>query len=371
MTTHGEQSGFPRAQSLTIPTRDDPAAAAAHEITSGVFRFADRSHPAVAMLFTLGTAARRRSLESRRRDSVLHKERRFFTRLADNPPAGEASPPGAEPDLTRLSELELPSPPQIHAALQAALADKHKTTADIADIVASDPSLAARLLKLVNSPFFGVGRGIDSLPRAVSLVGTEQLSLLATAMSVMTHFKDIPAELMDLPAFWRHSLSTGVLARMIAERAGLRDKEYHFLGGLLHDVGRLVLFQAMPELSRKALLKAREKQIHLHQAEQDEIGYDHSTLGSVLFRKWELPPALRSTVLYHHIPEISEQVRENAVIHLADIMSRALGHGLSGEFFLPHFSDQAWDSLGLAPSDLAAMAAEAETVLPPLFAMMD
>lgn len=363
MTAHNERP----AGGKTVPVREDPATDAARGITSGVFRFADREHPAVAMLFTLGQSARRRRLDSRRRDHVLEKERRFFAQLADDKPDESARQPGIDPDFMALADLELPSPPQIYTALQSALADKHKTTADIADIVSSDPSLAARLLKLVNSPFYGSGRTIDSILRAVSLVGTEQLSLLASAMSVMTHFKDIPPELIDLPAFWQHALSTGVLARLIAERAGMRDKEYHFLSGLLHDMGRLVLFQAMPDMSRKALLKASTRQMYLHYAEQDEIGYDHSTLGSLLFRKWELPPTLRSTVLYHHIPEISEQVRENAVVHLADIMSRALGYGLSGEYFLPPFSEQAWDSLELQPSDLAAIAENAEAVLPGLF----
>lgn len=347
--------------------RNNPAAKAAYEVTSGVFRFADLSHPAVAMLFTLGQSSRRTRLESRRRNPVLEKERRFFAQLPADRPVEEDRHPGVEPDLMALADLELPSPPHVYLALQTALADRHKTTADIADIVSADPSLATRLLKLVNSPLYAAGRKVDSILRAVSLVGTEQITLLAAAMSVMTHFRDIPPELMDLPAFWQHSLSTGVLARLLADRAGVRDREYHFLGGLLHDIGRLVLFQAMPELSRQALLKAKSKQMYLYYAEQDEIGYDHSTIGSVLFRKWELPPALRLTVLYHHIPEISEQVRENAVVHLADVMSHALGLGLSGEFFLPPLSEQAWDSLGLKPSDLVAVADAAEASLPALF----
>ena len=343
--------------------KDDPATA----LTARLFRYADTSHPAMATLMELGTCRRRRLFEAGTREKTLLKELAFFRDLPKEMPEELPRPPAIDPDAIVMPDLKLPSPPQVYAELQQAIADPHMTSHDLGCIVSQDVGLTARMLKLVNSAYFSAAQKVDSIDRAVAMLGTQQVSLLAAAMCVMNEFKSIPKDLVDLQSFWLHSLATGVLARLVAQRVNLHDAEYYFLAGLLHDIGRLTLFQSRPDLARKALTKARERQMFLHYAEQEEIGYDHSTLGSVLFRKWELPPQLRMTVLYHHIPDISEQVVENAVIHVADIMAHALGFGISGEYFMPPLSEPAWEELGLTVEDLPDIAEQAEEVLMPMF----
>lgn len=356
----------------------------AEELTAAVFRHADREHPAMAALHALGSARRAELLAQGSQDPDLRREQRFFLGLT---PRSHAGPKARRlnPGTLVSPDMELPSPPRIYAELCRAIADPYTSGDALAGIIANDMALAARVLRLVNSPYFGVGRRVDSVATAVGILGTRQVSIMAAAMCVMSEFKGIPKDLIDLESFWRHGIAVGVLARCLARRADAAvlaqvaesadggpdvGTEQFFLAGLLHDVGRLLLFRGRPEVARRALLRAREEQLFLYDTEQEEIGCDHATLGSMLLRQWNLPPALRLAVLYHHIPDVAEAVAPNAVIHLADIMSRALGYGISGEYFVPSLSEAAWASLELGPQDLEQAAREAGEVLEPLFAAM-
>ena len=342
----------------------------AHNLTAKVFRYADMDHPAVATLFALGKATRAARLSGGVDDPIVKKELAFFQEDPVVLPLRRTRPAALDPDSIVTADMELPSPPRIYAELQQAIMDPRLGAIELGKIIAKDVSLAAKLLRMVNSPYYGAQQKVDSISRAVAMMGLDQISMLATAICVMNEFNNIPKDLIDLDSFWRHSLSAGILARLLAKRVGLRGADYYFLAGLMHDIGRLILFKGQPELAGRALSKAREQQIFLHYAEQEEVGYDHSTLGSVLFRKWQLPTQLRLSVLYHHDPDISEQLLENSVVHMADIITHALGYGLSGEYFMPPLCESAWEALRLSPENLQELAKQAEQIVTPLFASM-
>jgi putative nucleotidyltransferase with HDIG domain len=338
--------------------------ARAGEITDLIFKFADLSQAATAVLYELGVEARAYMLAAG--DETVAMEDAFLSRV----PAERTNrprPPAIDPDSITVPDLSLPSPPQIYAELQQALASDRAGAADLAAIVSKDTSLAAKLLKTVNSAFFALPVKVDTLSRAVTVLGTKELASLSSGIAIMGSFKDIPKAFIDMPSFWRHSLAAGTLARLLAEAAGFRESERFFVAGLLHDLGRLVLFKSAPEVIRRAILAAREEQDILHYKEQDEIGYDHATIGSIMLRKWNLPLDLRQIVLHHHAPEIAENLKPVALIHLADIMARALGLGISGEYFVPPVNEAAWASLEIEPQALREIAAEAREKLTPLF----
>ena len=131
--------------------------------------------------------------------------------------------------------------------------DPDASAAEIGDVISEDPALTARLLKIVNSAFYGFPSRIETVSRAITIVGTLELLDLILAASVVKAFSGIPSELVDMDQFWEHSLYTGVTARVLAGRHRAPDTERYFVAGLLHDIGALVLYRQLPRQSRAAL----------------------------------------------------------------------------------------------------------------------
>ncbi len=243
-------------------------------------------------------------------------------------------------------ETELVSFPDIYFKIKDVLDAPSSSADDIARVVNTDMSLAAKLLKLVNSPFFGFPTTIDSVARAVSLIGVRELSTLALGISAINFFKDIPPELISMKVFWRHSLSCAVFGKLIATRANLPAERF-FTAGLLHDAGRLILFKNMPKASTQALLFARNNLIPLVDAENEVMDYDHTTIGKDLLEAWQFPTSLTDIIAHHHSPMAADTPKDAAVIQLADNMANAAEISAGGTFVLPGMDDGAWDLLGL------------------------
>ena len=171
-------------------------------------------------------------------------------------------------------------------------------------------------------------------------------------MTIVSVFKDIPQDLIDLKSFWKHSVACGIIARALAKCKNISNNERLFVGGLLHDVGRMIIYGYLPQHAREALLRASESQAPLHSMEQEVMGFTHQSIGTMLLKKWMLPLTLESMVRYHHNPLGSKQPMDSAIVHTADVMTNALGVGSSGERFVPALNPQAWEILGIPASIL-------------------
>ena len=250
----------------------------------------------------------------------------------------------------------LSSLPTIYTRLTEALAKPRVSTGQIAEIIASDSALTARLLRLVNSAFYAFPLRIETVHQAVFLVGTQQIHDLALATSVLRVFPRIPPELVDMESFWRHSIATGVTARTLATYRNERSAERFFVAGILHDLGRLLLFAARPDAARAALERSRTQGEPLMVAERAVLGYDHSEAGGALLEAWNLPAELQDMVRWHHAPaEAQRHQREAAVMHVADIISTAMEFGCSGDHAVPALAAGAWEQLGLSSTVLGAV----------------
>jgi HD-like signal output (HDOD) protein len=250
----------------------------------------------------------------------------------------------------------LSSLPTIYTRLTEALAKPRVSTGQIAEIIASDSALTARLLRLVNSAFYAFPARIETVHHAVFLVGTQQIHDLTLATSVLRVFPRIPAELVDMESFWRHSIATGVTARTLATYRNERSPERFFVAGILHDLGRLLLFAARPDAARAALERSRTQGEPLMVAERAVLGYDHSEAGGALLEAWNLPEELQDMVRWHHAPsEAQRHQREAAVMHVADIISTAMEFGNSGDPVVPALATGAWEQLGLSSTVLGAV----------------
>ncbi len=261
--------------------------------------------------------------------------------------------------------LELVSPPSTYAQLDALIRDPESAIDDISSVINTDPALTTRLLRIVNSPFYGFPSQINTISRAITIVGTRELTNLVLATSVMNAFKGIPQSLMNTDDFWRHSLACAMTARHLAELCDERATERFFIAGLLHNIGALVLYQSLPELAREAINSAKFGHEVLHHAEQRIIGFDHTEAGEALIQAWRLPDSLAAVARYHHSPMQAPYFNQDvAFVHVADVLASGVPFGHSGDQHVPPLDPDAWDSLGLTPE-------KAVSVLPAVAEQLD
>lgn len=244
--------------------------------------------------------------------------------------------------------------PMVYQQLSAAIDDPNSANRDIEQVIRTDSGLTARLLRVANSALYSFPSKIDTISRAITVIGTAQLRDLALATSVFKMFEGVASEVLDVEAFWRHSIACGVVARILAGYRRESNVERFFVAGLLHDIGRLLMFMTIPEQVSKALNSAAEQQQLLFKAEKEIIGFDHAAVGGVLLKGWKLPEHTVNAVKYHHRPAIASGPHADAaIVHLADIIANAMQLGASGERFVPALDVSAWEQLGLSASILA------------------
>lgn len=251
--------------------------------------------------------------------------------------------------------------PAIVHRVNRALEDPFVSIERLSAIITEDPALCARLLKLVNSSFFRFPAPINTITHALTMIGTKQLRDLVSATAVMDMFHGIPADLVDMVSFWRHSVLCGIASRVLATARREANVERVYLIGLLHDIGRLVIYVHMAKLAREMLQRCREDAILLHEEELRLMGYDHAHIGGLLLKSWNLPADIHVPVSHHHHPSNRDQFAlETAIVHVADLIAIGLECGSSGEWFIPPVDPQAWELLDLPASALAKILKQVE-----------
>ncbi len=285
------------------------AAAAARSVLSSRLRPADPGSPMLDVLLDLAAPL---SVE-------LAAERASDTIVSPSPATPSAMPP--PPALERaVANVQLPVLPQAALELQRVIQDPKSSSADVARVVSLDPSLATILLHLVNSALYSFPMRIDTVSRAVTVIGALQVYTLSMGGLVLNLAQRIPPKGLDHEAFWLHSVAVAVLAQDLGRLAGLPNPERCFVSGLLHDIGRLALYSTLPEHAQAAADTARTRGLLSQEAERAVLGYDHARVGGMLLRKWDLPYTITSAVSHHHAPDNAE----SAVLHLADVAARLL-----------------------------------------------
>lgn len=255
--------------------------------------------------------------------------------------------------LADLKEIDnkLASLPDIFRQIQEVLNNPKSSSAHVAEVISKDMSLAARLLKLANSAFYGFPRKIDSLANAVTIIGSRQIMTMAAGISVINMFKGIPSELIDMKSFWKHSIACGVLAKLISGQSSQSlSEERFFVCGLLHDIGRLIMLRNYSFLAQESLVVSRQQKSQLAPVESGLWGLNHATIAGELFRLWNFPEILDLSVRYHHEPLKAKNRLEPGIIHLADIIAHSLDVGKSGNWFIPALEPEVWELIGFSES---------------------
>ena len=248
---------------------------------------------------------------------------------------------------------KIASPPKVFQKVNEIVNDPDATTEEIARVIAEDVGITLRLLRVVNSAFFGYNQKVESLDQAVMALGTSQVRDLVLATTVAEKFEGLPDDLINMESFWQHSLACGVMARSLAQTRREINLEPFFLGGMLHDVGRLVMFSKMPEQCRDIVARCLKSNEVMQAVEREVFGFDHAEVGGCLLSNWGLPPHLEEAVASHHLPQ--RAVRNPmlaSVVHIADVVVNALKLGNSGVRVVPKLSTSAWSRYGMAATVL-------------------
>lgn len=247
--------------------------------------------------------------------------------------------------------IDVPSLPAVYSRLSTAVEDPRRSVRDIESVVHEDAALAGRLLRLANSAFFGFPARVDTISRAITLIGTRQLRDLALATSVMDIFKGLSPEHITMESFWRHSVACGLVSRILATWRREPNPEQFFVAGLLHDIGRLIMYLKLSNDMSHILDTARQSGELLFRCEQAHLGYDHAAVGGELLSRWNLPPHIFMAVAYHHAPhQAGLHTQTAALVHVADMLVNGMACGSSGERYVPPLSTEAWQLLGLPAS---------------------
>ena len=260
-------------------------------------------------------------------------------------------------DLTSHAEA-LPSLPEVVGHLMRSLKDENADVDTLAHHINSDPAILARLLAAANSAASGLSTRIYSAKQAFLVLGADRVTNIILA-SALSYRYDTRSSGFDTRLLWRHSLGVASCAQVLAEEVGI-DPDLAFTGGLLHDIGQLLMFIASPLNYVQALeLHHRRDDLSLIAAERSLFGYDHAAAGRALALCWKLPGEVVDAIAAHHEPdELGSEIGN--LIHVGEILSHALDLGEQPDNQVPELSALACASLGLSWPKLAPRFAEIE-----------
>jgi HD-like signal output (HDOD) protein len=256
---------------------------------------------------------------------------------------------------------DLVSLPELYLRIRDTIDDPYSSIDSIANIVSQDPNIAAKILRISNSSFFGFATEITSIARAISIMGLSQLHDLVLAISVVRSFKGIPNKLMNMKEFWMNSVFCAVIARLLASKCNVLDSERLFVTGLLHDMGHLLIYTKLPYEIADILTAAKQQNKTVAQLERQILGFDYAEVGGELLKAWHMPECYSEAVSCHTDPNKADIfLLDSAIIHIASNLVRQEEANLKG-FGQPQFEPIVWQVTGISADDLDSLKQEAKS----------
>lgn len=254
--------------------------------------------------------------------------------------------------------------PDVALRVNELLSNDDASNAQLQQVISYDPALTAQLLKLVNSAYYGFPSSIDTVSRAVAVIGRQELRNLVMTIAVTKTFKGIPDELVDMETFWFHSITCGVLARLLAQRCEYKERERFFVAGLLHSIGKLLLFDQFPKESTEILRVKGQGNDAIIEAEKRVFGFTYAELGAELLKAWKLPPNIWQLVENQIEPErVNDNRRDTCLLHVAAKITASIEPCAIKTYdfneFDPSYSANAWQLLGLSEELVTSLVCEA------------
>lgn len=257
----------------------------------------------------------------------------------------------------RLAEIkEISTLPHVMTRILEIITDEHSSAVDLADEIANDTSLTAKILKMVNSAYYGFYREIAEVSDAVVVLGFNEIRRLSLAISVLDLFGGKKEG--RRMAFWNHSFACAAMSDILARERRM-EEQGAFTAGLLHDIGKSILDQYFNDMFTAVQERMLEHSLPFHEAERELYGFDHADIGYWLAERWNLPVTLGEAIHYHHQPESATEMPELAqVVHLANKLSIEFMDSRKGT--TPEADDLTEEDGGLDPEEKNNLLAQLE-----------
>ncbi|MBN8574868.1 MAG: HDOD domain-containing protein [Candidatus Kapabacteria bacterium] len=246
--------------------------------------------------------------------------------------------------------------PTVYTQLMEVMANSRSSINDAAMVIASDQVAATKILKVANSPLFGLSTRVDSINKAIFLLGFNEVKNIIIATSIMDMFDMKNSNAYFNPVdFWKYSIGVGITSRHLAKETGITNVDSFFLSGIVHAIGKLFLYQSFPQEFLLALEIAHDNRLNLRDAEREIFGTTHTVVGELLAERWKLPNTISNAIRYYptglvnQAPDILV-----SIVHLSTIVAKALNFGNSGESLIDKPSEHIWELLSLRQGSLEA-----------------
>jgi putative nucleotidyltransferase with HDIG domain len=266
-------------------------------------------------------------------------------------------------DLIHHRKTSLPTLPVVINNIMATARSEKTSAKDLANFIVNDQAISARVLRIANSAYYGMSKKIDSISRAIVVIGFKEIISLALGMGIFSAFSkkgdDAPIDITEL---WKHSIGVGFAAKKIAKKTNKIADESTILIGLLHDIGKIVFCLYFPDEYGEVLKKMPNEQTPLYKIENECLGLDHAEMAYLLMKQWNFPANLIQAVRYHHNPSVcpKDQVDMAMTVNLANVICHQSGIGHSGNNNI-ETDDKVLRKMGLSDENAVALAEELES----------
>ena len=252
--------------------------------------------------------------------------------------------------------------PKAYIRIRQLVHDPDSTAQDVAQVIQNDPAMTGRVLRIANSAYMALVTKVDTIPRAVQVLGLNQVHDLALAMSAVSALQDIPSPVFDIHDFWRRSVYCAVVSKLLTQRLRRKEADRAFVSGLLHDIGNLVLSFKEPETVQDAYDTARQLNRPLADEERQRFGFCYAEVSAYLLERWDLPASIIEPVRFHTQPSgyKGDMFLEVAIIHVAACIARAAMWRDENDEPVPEFDSMAMQVTHMNEESIDAVMKEAD-----------
>lgn len=237
--------------------------------------------------------------------------------------------------------------------------------AELSKVISLDPVLMGRVMQLINSAYYGLSNKITSLVRAIIMLGLNTVKNLALSTAVLGTVGKSSSKAINMEDFWTHSLSVGVTAKIIAKKRGAPTGtlEEFFVGGLLHDIGKLPFINTLPKEYKKTISYAKDQSIPLLEAEDEQLAINHAEVGGLIATNWQLSEALHQAILDHHGSLTTSHRSLVYSVALANSFTNCKAIGFSGDSYPKPLAEEIFQYLGIGHKNIEEIEKEIEEAI--------
>ncbi|MCP3871682.1 MAG: HDOD domain-containing protein [Desulfobacteraceae bacterium] len=234
--------------------------------------------------------------------------------------------------LIQKKESDLPTLPVVIDRIISVASEEKTTTEELSEVIAYDQGMTNKLLRLSNSVYYAQKTKVETIKRAITIIGFDEIIGIALGMGILSSFTNKSGLSLDMKALWIHGIGVATVAKELAKRTNPGIANKIFIPGLLHDMGKVIFSTYFKEEYRKVRQLAMEKKRPLYFAENAIFKIDHATLSALLMKRWNFPQSIMLPCRFHHNPESSpiKFKHQCLILNLADYLTQKAGIGHSG-----------------------------------------